>query len=91
MECNAPVTETVDGGYACVDCGRNPLRKGSAPEESSTERPSADGSSPGTTSVDGTSLEEAAPDGESSPDGEAAIEDDATFEDDSGATLGVGQ
>lgn len=23
--CNAPVVETVDGGYVCVDCGQSPI------------------------------------------------------------------
>ena len=26
IACNAPVTETVDGEYVCVDCGRSPVR-----------------------------------------------------------------
>lgn len=32
IECNAPVVETVDGSYACVDCGSEPLsvRSGSS-------------------------------------------------------------
>jgi predicted RNA-binding Zn-ribbon protein involved in translation (DUF1610 family) len=25
IECNAPVVETVEGSYACVDCGTEPL------------------------------------------------------------------
>ncbi|WP_435177053.1 hypothetical protein [Halorussus sp. AFM4] len=26
IECNAPVVETVEGSYACVNCGSEPLR-----------------------------------------------------------------
>ncbi|WP_167599449.1 hypothetical protein [Halorussus marinus] len=26
IECNAPVVETVEGNYACVDCGAEPVR-----------------------------------------------------------------
>ncbi len=26
IECNAPVVETVEGDYACVDCGAAPIR-----------------------------------------------------------------
>ncbi|WP_226023021.1 hypothetical protein [Halomicrobium salinisoli] len=25
IDCNAPVVETVDGGYVCVDCGESPI------------------------------------------------------------------
>lgn len=25
IDCNAPVVETVDGDYACVDCGDMPI------------------------------------------------------------------
>jgi DNA-directed RNA polymerase subunit RPC12/RpoP len=25
IECNAPVVETVEGSYACVDCGSEPV------------------------------------------------------------------
>jgi predicted RNA-binding Zn-ribbon protein involved in translation (DUF1610 family) len=25
IECNAPVVETVEGSYACVDCGASPI------------------------------------------------------------------
>jgi DNA-directed RNA polymerase subunit RPC12/RpoP len=25
IECNAPVVETVEGSYACVDCGSKPV------------------------------------------------------------------
>ncbi|UPW01566.1 hypothetical protein M0R88_05545 [Halorussus gelatinilyticus] len=25
IECNAPVVETVEGSYACVDCGAAPI------------------------------------------------------------------
>ena len=25
IECNAPVVETVEGSYACVDCGAEPV------------------------------------------------------------------
>jgi DNA-directed RNA polymerase subunit RPC12/RpoP len=29
IACNAPVVETVDQGYVCVDCGRSPVREAS--------------------------------------------------------------
>lgn len=25
IDCNAPVVETVDGEYVCVDCGESPI------------------------------------------------------------------
>lgn len=25
ISCNAPVVETIDGGYACVGCGGSPI------------------------------------------------------------------
>lgn len=26
IECNAPVVETTDGGFVCVDCGDSPIQ-----------------------------------------------------------------
>jgi len=26
IPCNAPVVETIDGGFYCVDCGGSPIR-----------------------------------------------------------------
>lgn len=31
IECNAPVVETVEGSYACVDCGAEPVSTRSDP------------------------------------------------------------
>lgn len=41
IECNAPVVETVDGNYACVNCGAEPLvgrsdASPSAPEDTAS-------------------------------------------------------
>ena len=27
IECNAPVVETTDGGFVCVDCGDSPIQR----------------------------------------------------------------
>jgi predicted RNA-binding Zn-ribbon protein involved in translation (DUF1610 family) len=27
IPCNAPVVETIDGGFHCVDCGGSPIRR----------------------------------------------------------------
>lgn len=39
IDCNAPVVETVDGSYACVDCGSEPLSSRSESPASATEGP----------------------------------------------------
>ncbi|WP_274380478.1 hypothetical protein [Halorussus amylolyticus] len=39
IECNAPVVETVEGSYACVSCGTEPV---SARKRDSAARPTAD-------------------------------------------------
>lgn len=89
MRCNAPVTETVDGGYACVACGRNPVGDGGPGDARSgtdDEAPTRDGSpaggrtgprgdeAPGTTSVGGTSPKDAAPGRTSIADGETGVD-----------------
>lgn len=86
LQCNAPVTETVDGGYACVDCGRNPLgngvRRGAGP--SSDEATALDESSV----EDDTTLGESSV-GDSTPDGETATDGGSTFEGESDDALGI--
>jgi predicted RNA-binding Zn-ribbon protein involved in translation (DUF1610 family) len=27
ISCNAPVVETIDSSYVCIECGENPLRE----------------------------------------------------------------
>lgn len=85
MHCNAPVTETVDGGYACVDCGRNPFGDDGPDDAASEDRdpssvagradPEGD-DGPGTASVVGTSLQESAPGRTSVADGETGVDGD---------------
>lgn len=36
ISCNAPVIETVDETYYCVDCGSSPIRPDSAEPEADT-------------------------------------------------------
>lgn len=99
MECNAPVTETVDGGYACVDCGRNPFadRSNSGGESTmdattvagtSVDEASAGRASPDETTVDETAVDERGSD-DGSPLEDTGLEDDAPVEEDSGQALGV--
>ena len=44
IECNAPVVETVEGSYACVDCGAEPVSARSDPPATAPEdaAPTAD-------------------------------------------------
>jgi len=37
IECNAPVVETVEGSYACVDCGVAPISARSSTAASAPE------------------------------------------------------
>lgn len=68
MTCNAPVTETVDGGYACVACGRNPIGDRSSSDSGTTLDEAAPGeTSLGDASTEETTLEEASPE-EASPE-----------------------
>ena len=39
IECNAPVVETVEGNYACVDCGDEPLRSRASSPATATGDP----------------------------------------------------
>lgn len=81
LQCNAPVTETVDGGYACVDCGRDPFGDGA--------RSDAETSDGGGTALDDTPIGDDAALDETSVDD--ATLDDATLDDDSDSTLGIEQ
>jgi hypothetical protein len=41
IECNAPVVKTVEGNYACVDCGAAPLESRSdSPVQARDDTPS---------------------------------------------------
>lgn len=43
IDCNAPIVETVDGDYACVDCGETPIeRRGATTVPSESDRAGAD-------------------------------------------------
>jgi hypothetical protein len=37
ISCNAPVVETVDGAYACVECGSSPIRRNAERENGVSE------------------------------------------------------
>lgn len=44
IECNAPVVETADGEFACVDCGGSPIQRrgeGVDPDADPTNRVAA--------------------------------------------------